>query len=149
LGGLYDSSPVLAVLFFIPAMSLAGIPPLSGFFAKVALVQAGLATEHYALVGVALIVSTLTLLSMAKVWAAVFWKASPISAASGSGGHDTARPVLSPVRRWGMLTPIAALTLTTVLIGVVAEPVFTMSQRAADQLLDPTGYIEAVLGVRV
>jgi multicomponent Na+:H+ antiporter subunit D len=149
LGGLYESAPVLAVLFFIPAMSLAGIPPLSGFFAKVALVQAGLSTEHYALVAVALVVSTLTLYSMAKVWAAAFWKADPAAAGQGGTGQGAARPLLSPVRRWGMFAPIIALAAVTVIVGIAAEPVFQVSQRAADQLLDPAGYIEAVLGVRL
>ncbi|MEQ9030510.1 MAG: proton-conducting transporter membrane subunit, partial [Aggregatilineales bacterium] len=45
LGGLYKGYPVLAVLFFIPAMALGGIPPLSGFWAKLALVRAGLEQE--------------------------------------------------------------------------------------------------------
>lgn len=43
LGGLAATSPVLAILFFVPAMNLAGIPPFSGFVGKVGLVQAGVA----------------------------------------------------------------------------------------------------------
>ena len=41
LGGLAALAPVLAVLFFVPAMNLAGIPPFSGFIGKVGLLQAG------------------------------------------------------------------------------------------------------------
>ena len=44
LGGLAKLSPVLAVLFFIPAMNLAGIPPFSGFLGKLGLLQAGVRT---------------------------------------------------------------------------------------------------------
>ena len=40
-GGLAAAAPVLAILFFIPAMNLAGVPPLSGFLGKVGLRQAG------------------------------------------------------------------------------------------------------------
>ena len=43
LGGLAAASPVLGVLFFVPAMNLAGIPPLSGFVGKVGLLEAGVA----------------------------------------------------------------------------------------------------------
>ena len=57
-----------------PALSLAGIPPLSGFVAKFALVEAGVEPSHYWLVvGVSLVVSLLTLFSMMKIWTGVFW----------------------------------------------------------------------------
>jgi multicomponent Na+:H+ antiporter subunit D len=68
LGGLVDSHPVLAVLFLLPALSLAGIPPLSGFVAKLALLDAGVAAGRYLVVGVSLLVSLLTLFSMSKIW---------------------------------------------------------------------------------
>ncbi len=48
LGGLAVASPVLAMLFFVPAMNLAGIPPLSGFLAKIGLLQAGHRARHAA-----------------------------------------------------------------------------------------------------
>jgi len=74
LGGLYHTHPGLASLFLIPALSLAGLPPLSGFFAKLALVRAGLETGQFAIVAVALGVSLLTLFSMMKIWNEAFWK---------------------------------------------------------------------------
>ena len=43
LGGLAMASPVLATLFFVSAMNLSGIPPLSGFLAKIGLLDAGIA----------------------------------------------------------------------------------------------------------
>ena len=57
LGGLYSLYPGIAVLFLVPALSLAGIPPLSGFFAKFSLVRAGLESEQYWIVAAALGVS--------------------------------------------------------------------------------------------
>jgi multicomponent Na+:H+ antiporter subunit D len=42
LGGLARLAPLVGVLFFVPAMNLAGIPPMSGFLGKVALIEAGL-----------------------------------------------------------------------------------------------------------
>ncbi len=72
LGGLYRAQLALALLFLVPAMSLVGLPPLSGFFAKLGLVRAGLETEQYVLVAIALGVSILTLFSMLKLWAEAF-----------------------------------------------------------------------------
>src|SRR5690606_11163709 len=87
LGGLYRSHPWLAILFLIPAMSLAGMPPLSGFFAKLALIQAGFGLERYVIVVIALIVGLLTLFSMMKIWNEAFWK-MPEAAADAPRAPD-------------------------------------------------------------
>jgi multicomponent Na+:H+ antiporter subunit D len=136
LGGLYQTSPGLAVLFLIPALSLAGVPPLSGFFAKLALVQAGLATAQYAIVATALGVSLLTLFSMTKIWGEAFWKPAPAPL------HTLA----VPERDTSLLLPIAVLAMLIVTIGIGAEPLLTLATRAAKQLLDPGDYLRAVLG---
>jgi multicomponent Na+:H+ antiporter subunit D len=152
LGGLYRASAGLALLFLIPALSLAGIPPLSGFFGKLSLVQAGLRAEEYIIVAVALIVSPLTLLSMTRVWAEAFWKADPMKQNELNVvpdlGQSPARtgPWLPSAEKWGMLVPIATLAVITVVLGLAAGPVFVLTHQAAEQLLDPSGYIEAVLG---
>ena len=62
----------MCVLFLIAAMSLAGLPPLSGFFAKLLLVRAGLEAGSYTIVVVAIVVGLLTLFSMTKIWAEAF-----------------------------------------------------------------------------
>src|SRR5690554_5091965 len=77
LGGVYRQRPYLALLFLIPALSLAGIPPLSGFFAKFVVVRATLESSEYLVAAVALLVGLLTLYSMIKIWAEVFWKKVP------------------------------------------------------------------------
>ena len=136
LGGLYQAQPALALLFLIPSMSLVGIPPLSGFFAKLSLVRAGLETEQYVLVAVALGVSILTLFSMLKLWAEVFWKPAP-------SGTDTQNPGMN-VRAW--LSPIAFLAALTVLIGLAAGPLFLFALQAGEQLMNPLLYIQAVMG---
>jgi multicomponent Na+:H+ antiporter subunit D len=137
-GGLYRSSPMLAVLFLIPALSLAGVPPLSGFWSKFILIKAGLDLEAITVTAVALLVSLLTLFSMTKIWAEAFWKPMP----EGIAVHP-----LTTRERWTLLGPIAGLALVTVGIGLGAEPVYEVAVRAAEQLLDPQGYIQAVLGV--
>jgi multicomponent Na+:H+ antiporter subunit D len=141
LGGLYRSYPGVAVLFLVPALSLAGIPPLSGFWPKLALLQAGLQEEQYAIVAAALLTSLLTLLSMTRIWSEAFWK-EPTE--DGSPGSEAVHPLTSWLLR---LVPVAALAAFAVLIGLLAEPLFDLSTRAAEQLLNPAGYVETVLGV--
>jgi multicomponent Na+:H+ antiporter subunit D len=133
LGGVSKSSAFLAALFLIPAMSLAGVPPLSGFFAKLGLIRGGLDAGEYLIVVAAIVTGFFTLYSMTKIWNEVFWKGEP--AQSGS----KARLPLS------MSWPAGALAALTVLIGLGAGWLFEISLRASDQMLDRRTYIEAVL----
>jgi multicomponent Na+:H+ antiporter subunit D len=139
---LYRTKFGLGVLFLISALSLAGLPPLSGFWAKLILVQSGLMLEQYVIVAVALGVSILTLYSMIKIWNEVFWKAAPVSVEK----NDTEKP---SSWNWAYhVVPIIILALFTLTIGLVAEPFFQLSQQAAAQLMDPSQYINTVLGGR-
>jgi len=136
-GGLVRHAPVLAPLFLLPALSLAGLPPFSGFVAKLALVQAGLADEHYVAVGISLLVSILTLFSMTKIWGAVFWG----EAEDPVHDPDEKRPLPRL-----MVAPTVALVLVSLAIAGGAGPVWRLSERAAAGLLDARPYVEAVLG---
>ena len=135
LGGLYRSQPALAILFLIPAMSLAGIPPLSGFFAKFNLIKAGLLESQYWVVGVALLVSLFTLYSMIKLWNEAFWKPEPQE-------YSTSNRKITR----SMILPIVFLASLTVLIGLGIGPAFEVAMLAGLQLSDPALYISAVLG---
>ncbi|MEV1045718.1 Na+/H+ antiporter subunit D [Streptomyces sp. NPDC049916] len=80
LGGLAKAAPILALLFFVPAMNLAGIPPLSGFIGKLGLMRAGVADGSvwaWVLVAGSVVTSLLTLYVTAKVWNLAFWRAAP------------------------------------------------------------------------
>lgn len=144
LGGLYAVQPGLSLLFLIPALSLAGIPPLSGFWAKFILARAGLEIEQYLIVATALVVGLLTLFSMTKIWNEVFWK--PLPAANPAYPQATPGAELSNAHLLLILTPIIALAIMTVIIGLVSEPLVTLSTHTAAQLLNPDEYIQAVLG---
>jgi multicomponent Na+:H+ antiporter subunit D len=137
LGGLYQSHLGVALLFLLPAFSLAGLPPLSGFWAKFVLVRAGLEAGQYAITAVALGVSVLTLYSMTKIWAEVFWKPGT--------DHEPGRELVGRERLLYLL-PTLVLVSLTVILGVLAEPLFTLASTAAGQLMDPSAYIQAVLG---
>jgi multicomponent Na+:H+ antiporter subunit D len=95
LGGLARLAPVIAVLFFVPAMNLAGIPPMSGFPGKVALTEAGIRVGTplaYAVVAAGMITSLLTLYAVAKSWNLAFWR-------TPEGAHETARELSGLGRR--------------------------------------------------
>lgn len=138
LGGLVQTNPFLSVLFLVAGLALAGIPPLSGFWPKLILITSGFDVQQYVIVAVSLIVSLLTLFSVVKIWSNAFW---------GSPPEKTYHPRdYSSQERIRHLVPIAALALVTVLIGLSAETIYTLAQAAADQLMDPSLYINAVLG---
>jgi len=136
LGGLYRSNLYMALLFAVPALSLAGIPPLSGFVAKLTIIRAGLEAEEYAVAAVALVVGLLTMFSMAKLWIEVFWKPAP-------EGTPARR---APGQSAMLVAPIAGLAAISIAIGLAAGPMLRLSTSAAEQLMTPDLYIEAVLG---
>ncbi len=141
-GGLYHARPMLGLLFMIPAMSLAGIPILSGFWAKLALVRAGLQVGTYTVVGIALFVGLLTLYSMTKIWANGFWAAPP-GTPDGERGHDPGDDT-DPKGYRVMLIPIVGMAAITLCLGLFAGPAFGIAQRAADQLLGDRAHIRAL-----
>jgi len=137
LGGIYPRHGVLSALFALLALSLAGLPPLSGFFAKLALVRSGLRLEHYALVATALIVGVLTLFSMTKIWAEAFWKPAPAA-------EPPQEAVPSPP--WSMMLPLAGVAALVLCLGLLPGPAFTLATEAAEQLLNPEDYLRTLLG---
>ncbi|WP_112323478.1 Na+/H+ antiporter subunit D [Oceanibium sediminis] len=139
IGGLYKTAPLLAFLFLIPAFSLAGFPPLSGFWAKFLLVKAALEVQGWIIAGVALAVGLLTIYSMTKIWAQAFWEPHP-------GGHDPRLSDMSGFERRALLIPIGALAAMTIVIGFFPEPFVQFATAAAADLLEPSAYIAAVLG---
>jgi multicomponent Na+:H+ antiporter subunit D len=145
LGGFYAATPLVALLAFIPAMALAGIPPLSGFFAKFAVVKAGLVDDTIFggwapfLAAIALAVGLMTLFSMTKIWAEVFWKRP-------AEGCTPQPATVTPWEKFLLLGPVAALVVLTLLLGFYAEYFFSLADLAARQMLDPEVYIRAVLG---
>ena len=139
IGGLYKSSPMLGALFIIPAFSLAGFPPLSGFWAKYLIVKASLEIEAWFIAFIALLVGLLTVFSMTKIWGEAFWKPHPDKVEPHFG--RVTRPVL-----WASLTPIIGLAVLTIIIGLGPQPFVEFAERSAEQLLDPSAYVATVLG---
>jgi multicomponent Na+:H+ antiporter subunit D len=145
LGGLLNRAPLVAVLFLVSAFSLAGLPPSSGFWAKLGIIKAGFDAQAYLLTGTALFVGLLTLLSMIKIWSEAFWKAEPTPP---SGGAQEPQPAAeaAPARKQGLLRlgPSVVLVIVSVAIGLYPQPLLATARRAAEQLLDRPAYVAAV-----
>ncbi len=124
IGGLYRHRPLLGVLFLVPALSLVGIPPLSGFWAKLWVLQEALAQGRVVWTGVALLVSVLTLYSMMKIWMEAFWKAHP---------QQDWRPP-SDARLGAAWLVTVALALITLAIGLNPQALLGYSLAAAETL---------------
>lgn len=141
LGGLARRDVWLAVLFFIAALSLAGLPPLSGFFGKLVLIRESLffgpyPRMGYVLAGLALATSVLTLLSMLKIWCYGFWSKAPARIVTAP----------QPSGRRSALAMISVLVVIALSIGFGAGAYLKVMQVAAHNVLDPTEYVAAVLG---
>lgn len=135
LGGFYRGQPLLAGVFLLAAMALAGMPPLPGFWGKLVLARAGLEQGQHALVAVSLVVSLLTLFSMLKIWTKAFLPEAPPGAPTPASQPLLAAEVLS------LLVLAVGIVVLTALVGPACEVML----HAAHGLLEPATYVRAVL----
>lgn len=133
LGGLYNRRPLLALLFLIAALSVVGIPPLSGFVAKLALVSAGLESGAYITVGTVLVGTVVLLHAVVRLWTDAFWKPAAHELPTAVEASPTA------------VLPIALLASLIVLMGVLGGPLVELAREAGRELGEPARYIRAVL----
>ncbi|KQB83205.1 Na+/H+ antiporter subunit D [Corynebacterium oculi] len=161
LGSLLYTTPLIAILYFIPAINLGGIPPFSGFIGKVMLMQAGAERGDamaWLLIGGAVATSLLTLYVMVIVWSKGFWR----DRKDAPEGHlAMARPapladVTDEVEMTerddvgripvGMVGSTALLVVASLGLTVFAGPLVGVAQRAAESASDVSIYRSAVLG---
>ncbi|MGI6451681.1 MAG: Na+/H+ antiporter subunit D [Desulfitobacteriia bacterium] len=133
MSGLIRLHPQLGWMFFIAALSLAGIPPLSGFIGKIFVTEGTFQSGYFWLGGIGLLTSLMVLYSVMKIFMNVFW-----------GPALTEETEKATTK--GLLLPIGILTALTIALGLGAEVIHEYVDLAAAGLLDPQGYIDAVLG---
>lgn len=134
MGNLWKATPVLGICFLILALSLAGLPPMSGFWGKYMIVVAGLDQGRWVAIIAVGLGSLLTLLSMLKIWNATFWRESP-----------TAIVDLQDPRRRPMTMVIVVMTIVTLIIGLGAEAFIRLAETAAYTATNQAQYVERVL----
>jgi multicomponent K+:H+ antiporter subunit D len=126
---------VLAGLFFLLAIAMVGMPPLAGFVGKLLILDAGRSGGQMAIVWPAILSTSLMLiLGFARAGIQMFW-------AAPDRRVDDTRPAMRVLPIAAISVMIAAMAALTVFAG----PVMTDMNAAANQLLAPQGYIDAVL----
>lgn len=133
MSGLIRNYPTLGWLFFIVTLSLAGIPPLSGFIGKILVGEGAVVSGSYILVTLAFLSSIFVLYSLLRVFLNSFWGETIISMEDET-----------PLKK-GLLIPCIILTVATIGLGLGAEPLADYVHDAANTLLNPEIYIDAVL----
>lgn len=131
-GGLLRERPFFAALFAVLALSISGIPPFSGFWAKFlvidAAVRAGAPSSAW-LVAVALLTGFLTLYSMSTLWTRAFWQ---------TRDREALRSRRIPR---AMILAVALTAACTVGLGLAAEPAVRLSRTAASQMVPPVSTV--------
>lgn len=140
IGGLMKRYPVLGWIFLVSALALAGVPPLSGFIGKLLIVQGGLEQSSkqgifFWFVLFSLVTSLLILYSVMKIFINGFWKESENSDASLEQKKGSIK---------GLLAPCALLLTISVAMGLGAEAILPYVWQAAETLIDPSIYIDAI-----
>lgn len=133
MGGLIKNHPALGWMFFISALALAGVPPLSGFIGKLLIIQGGLEAKFYWLVGISLVTSLLILYSVMKIFINGFWGEVKLSKEEEKGTTK------------GLLYPCASLVAISIAFGLGVEFIYPYVGQAAETLMNPEIYIQAVL----
>lgn len=134
MSGLIRNYPVLGWMFFITVLSVTGIPPLSGFLGKVLIGEGAIAAQSYWLLGIGFASGLVVLYSLLRIFMSCFWGETIIS-----------EEEMMPFRK-SMLIPGAILVILTFAIGLGAEFLAPYVKDAAATLMQPSIYIDAVLG---
>lgn len=125
---------IVGMLFFVVAIAVAGLPPLSGFIGKAQILSAAVGTAPMAAVwATVLLTSFFTIVALSRAGTIMFWKTGEnIEERSSEAG-------------WKLL-PVVGLVLCIVGLTIFAGPMTDHANITASQLMQPHNYIQAVTG---
>ncbi len=128
---------LVAGLFFIAAIGMIGLPPLSGFLGKIMILDATRTVPSWAILwGVILVTSLVLTYGLTRAGTTLFWSSAPPPDKWPEPKPKLVQPVLS----------ISFLLVLLVAWTVGAGPATTWLERTAQQTLDRSTYVEVVLG---
>ncbi|MFC3616284.1 monovalent cation/H+ antiporter subunit D [Lutimaribacter marinistellae] len=144
-----QQSGLIASLFFVGAIALAGMPPLSGFIGKLLVMDAARESPNYQIVWAVILVSSLiTIIGMARAGSQIFWKSHDASVAPTpvDDGEDVMPLPAPPEPQPGLaFASVFALVAGLGALTLFAGPATTYTGGIASQLFAPQTYIDAVL----
>ncbi len=146
IGNVYGSSPLLAGAFLVFGFAIAGLPPFSGFWPKVVLVRESLDQGLAWPAAGVLVTGFITTVAVSKVWRSVFLRGGPEGTPDGTAAPAPDAAALD--MRAAVIGPIVVLGLAATVIGLVPTLLMPLALDASQGLIDPAGYIGAVLGVQ-
>jgi multicomponent Na+:H+ antiporter subunit D len=149
--GLMKAAPVIAVLYFIPAVNLGGLPPFSGFIGKYGLFNAGAEVGTpimLVLIVGGIVTSLLTLYALMRAWNLAFWREENDSAetearisylgAAPAAAIETERRATPRI----MTAATGGMVAITVALTIFAGPLYEVCARIGDSLLQPVSVVQ-------
>ncbi|WP_170605061.1 monovalent cation/H+ antiporter subunit D [Ruegeria arenilitoris] len=141
---------LIAALFFVGAIAMAGMPPLSGFIGKLLVLDATRdASNTHAVWAVILIGSFVTIVGLARAGSLIFWKshdAQHNTEADPENQEEIPHPPAPEPMPGLTFSAVFGLVLGLVLLTLFAGPALQYASNTAEQLFTPENYISAVLG---
>ena len=147
------AAALLGTLFLVCALASAGLPPFSGFVAKLLLLDsvrgAGVTAPVWLVV---LGASFAWVIALSRAGSRIFWKSADAATTTATEAAPRERALAAsgaaPVAsaRSGSLAGIALLAGAGIMIVVLADPLARHFAQAGAQLAAPTDYRDAVLG---
>jgi multicomponent K+:H+ antiporter subunit D len=124
---------LLGVFYFIAAISVVGLPPLSGFIGKALVMQSAVAAgEQWWVWSTILLSSLLGLIAFSRAGTSLFWHLS---------GNKPGTEIAKPVQLLAIILLLSIMPLLTIFAGPITE----FTERAAADIHNSTALVQQII----